>query len=200
MGPEFPYAVRVGSLISNLVIILTMSAGLPLLYPCGLFIVIVQFWSDKIAFFRLYKQPPLFDGKIVTIIPNALWWGILGHIFFGFFMFSNGPIFGAAQTSTSEAAEYDLDVTRSDLYNAPHVVFFLYCSGILVILMILEEVTGLIGKIMKCLCCCCYYTVNDDEKEAKSFSRNIYDELDVNDLEREYDKAENEMKYIAKIK
>lgn len=67
---------------------------MPLLYPLGFLLVVIQFFSDKYFFFRLYRKPPLYDGQIAEIIPKFMYFSLIVHAFFGIFMFSDESIFG----------------------------------------------------------------------------------------------------------
>lgn len=165
MGLEFLYSNRIGFLIANLMIIFMMAPGLPLLYPIGFVMSFLMYWSDKYVFFRLYRKPPLYDGKISKIIPNTIWWSIIGHLYFGYYMYSDSSIFGATTLSLEQAEELGIDVTDGSIdTDSAHMVFYIILGGFLLCLMIIESLTGLIGRLMRILCFCFHFTVNEDEK------------------------------------
>ena len=63
-GPEFLFASRYAVIIAMTFIIMMYSLSMPILYPCGLVVCFLTYWTDKIMFFRLYKTPPIYGLEL----------------------------------------------------------------------------------------------------------------------------------------
>jgi len=57
-GPDFILQVRYAQVLATIYVTLAYSSGMPALYLLNFFILVVQYWVDKILVFNYYKKTP----------------------------------------------------------------------------------------------------------------------------------------------
>ncbi|RHY34758.1 hypothetical protein DYB32_000693 [Aphanomyces invadans] len=130
-GPEFDLASRYSVVINTIFITLLFSSGMPLMLLIGLFSMIITYWTDKfstvtlpvlaneamlthlsLAFLRVVRSPPQYDGKIAGAAGSLLPWAILLHTLFGIWMYSNTQIFDKMTTQLSALGSLNAELER----------------------------------------------------------------------------------------
>lgn len=62
---------------------------MPLLYPVGMFCIVVTYWIDKILFLRIFKTPPVYDNTMAIRAIKIMKVSVILHSFMTFFIYSN---------------------------------------------------------------------------------------------------------------
>jgi NhaP-type Na+/H+ or K+/H+ antiporter len=74
-------------------IVMTFSAGMPFLYPIGMFCIFAGYWIDKYLFLRLYAKPPLYDEGMANRARNLLKFSLVIHVLISIYTYSNDDVF-----------------------------------------------------------------------------------------------------------
>jgi hypothetical protein len=100
IGPDFMVEGRYAQISTTLFVALMYSSGMPILYLCIFFFLLLTYWIDKILFLRYYRIPPQFDNFISNIFLNTVLFAILVHTLFGIWIYGN-PYFLVDSSSSS---------------------------------------------------------------------------------------------------
>lgn len=165
-----------------------------------------MYWTDKFLFLRMYRTPPRYGIELSDKSRNIMQWAIATHMAIGFYMFSNSSIF-TVTGSFGISIDVEGDTSADSLISAkrmsqPHVVLYIVCFMIILGVLAFTKVVntfypGLWGKLM-CLFKCCEKQIQRLKEEKfqmeveKAYSNNIYRELTIDDLRREYEKTATE--------
>ena len=87
-GPDFILQVRYAQVLATIYVTLTYSSGMPALYFLNFFILVVQYWVDKILVFNYYKKTPQFTRHLSRMVVNMLPFALVCHIAFGMMIYS----------------------------------------------------------------------------------------------------------------
>lgn len=93
IGPDFSIETRYSVIIAMTFIILMYSLAMPILYPCGIILCFISYWTDKTLFLRLYRNPPHHGLDLAKGSQKFMELAILLHLFVGLYMISNPQIF-----------------------------------------------------------------------------------------------------------
>jgi hypothetical protein len=101
-GPEFRLSARYSQLLQTVFTTLLFSSGIPILLPVAVVAFFVSYWVDKIMLLRWYRTPPHYDTSLGRAMSGMLPYGLLLHIAFGAWMYSNRAIFNTEELSIDE--------------------------------------------------------------------------------------------------
>jgi hypothetical protein len=143
-GPEFELGLRYSSILSTFCVLLTFSAGIPLLNVIGFIAFGVQFLVDKYAFIELYRTPHRYTAAIGKMSSIVIPFAVCLHLGMSIWMLSNPEIFSnrdlvsGTLTSISQqeqhgtvAAAFVKNIYYPQTY--PLFVMFMMISGSLVL-------------------------------------------------------------------
>ena len=106
-GPEFGIAYSYATMLTITFVVMTFSAGMPLLYPMAFLYYLFCYWFDKYLILNFYRKPMTFNEMVPVVSTLSFKYPILLHCIVGITMLSSREIFyklpGAASTSDAEA-------------------------------------------------------------------------------------------------
>lgn len=177
---------------------LAFSAGLPILYAVGAVAFFMLYWVNKILLIKFYAKNTQFDEDLPVKSAAIMKFGLVFHLLFGAFMFSNSTILEAANNLSIVNKVNDRAGQYQDSSN-PFVRFFSSPRSILYMTVILGLVAfklahmllgGALGIIWKILTCKCLRKDADNEQTVtviEAFKSNdIYKEMDFKSLDEFY--------------
>jgi hypothetical protein len=88
-GPQIQSSFVYAQLFTTLLCVLTLSAGMPVLYPIAAAFYIVHYLIYHNLFLRFYAKTVQFNEQLPKESLGVVYAGIVLHLFFGTFMFSN---------------------------------------------------------------------------------------------------------------
>lgn len=174
------------------------STGMPILYPVCCFSFFLTYWVDKYFFLNVYRTPPRFDIELMKTVRGLLKYAVIIHFLFGFYMISNTSIltysgdFTFLKSFKDQVEKANQYVKESEYVGAERLVTthcLIYLFGMVAITLI-----GIFLKLFKkplaslYTCFCCMFKIKN-----KVFSNDIYEDLHVTDVKREYIKTKNEL-------
>jgi hypothetical protein len=86
---EFEIDKRYSIILSQILVVMTFSGGLPLMYPIGFLCAFINYWMDKCLFLRCHRKPPLYDHRLSSLAKTILKFSILIHVISFLLIYSN---------------------------------------------------------------------------------------------------------------
>lgn len=100
-GMEFKMHNQYACIINLVFVAFMHGMTMPILFPLALLGIGVQYCLDKIRLVYVYKRPPMYDGKQISLIIDILIWAPLNAIFMLIWQLSDQKIFkGVTSTLT----------------------------------------------------------------------------------------------------
>jgi hypothetical protein len=203
--------VHLAQVISSFYIILMFSAGMPLLYLVLFFELLIKYWVDKTWFLRLNRTPPRYGQELTDSARSKIYYGVLLHLLLGFFMYSNPDLFpdnrvfnAPPPSATSVLTSF---FTTPQRFQSGHSLLYFAGGGLITLTFVLIKLisvfshdfaqvfTDLADYTLQCVCCK-KAQISFDE----GFSENIYRDMSVRDLKREYQRIRQEKyRYRGKV-
>ena len=87
--PKFKLEMAYAILTSSLLICLTFSAGMPILYFIFGFQMLLQFWGDKYLLFRYFSKTNEYTAQLSKSCAEMIQIGILIHFLSAIIMYAN---------------------------------------------------------------------------------------------------------------
>ena len=147
IGPEFDMDARYASILTYLYIVLILAPGMPLLYICFFFYIVLTSIVDKIMVLRYYKNPPKYDLQITTIFSYFLDAAIVIHFCFAVWIYGHPQIF---LDSKEKEEKSGLGNKISSRLTVGHNIFI---DGLFILLVVIWVFKNCIGAGL-CRCCC----------------------------------------------
>ena len=94
-GKVFDTEAKYSKIVSLVLITMTFSASMPLLYLAGFMMFLGLYVVDKIMFLRGYQHPRTQDTAFLTTAINTMEFAIVPHLVASFLMFHNTGIFNS---------------------------------------------------------------------------------------------------------
>lgn len=162
-GPDISGAYVYANLFTTLLAILTFSPGMPILYPIAALYYIVHYLVYHCLFLRYLKKTAQFNQTLPQASLNVFYIGVVLHLFFGTFMFTNQQLIPpvAAETLGSYAQSlfetYAADTEENLLftYSIHSIIYTAVLLLFIAIPIVRELLGGLLIYIWRCLCSCC---------------------------------------------
>jgi hypothetical protein len=89
LGPEFNISARYASILTNIMITLIFSPGMPILNIFLFIFLFITYWVDKCLLLRYYKYPPSIDLYLDKVINIVIVCGLLLHFLFAIWIYGN---------------------------------------------------------------------------------------------------------------
>jgi hypothetical protein len=164
---------------------------------------------------RLYKTPPRYGIDMSQISRHSMQYALLVHVVLGFFMFSNTVIFSDDETLIQSGLDsenqffHSLFSPQSQRLSQPHAkiycVFMILLVSVFALYKFFDWVSEAIFDVtnLSCSKLCKKCTSAPKVKKGSSdmvkmlaresaYSANIYEEMTIDDLKKEYHKTKNE--------
>ena len=138
---------RYASILTYLYIVLILAPGMPLLYICFFFYIVLTSIVDKIMVLRYYKNPPKYDLQITTIFSYFLDAAIVIHFCFAVWIYGHPQIF---LDSKEKEEKSGLGNKISSRLTVGHNIFI---DGLFILLVVIWVFKNCIGAGL-CRCCC----------------------------------------------
>lgn len=210
MGPEFRLEVRYSQIMTFFFITMIYSSGMPALYFISVFQYFSMYWVDKFLFVRMYRTPPRYGNELAEKSRDIMQISILVHMAFGLYMFSNSSILttsggvGFSIASLTEAASGDGgSLLSAKRLGQPHVVLYLVIymiiGGVFVFIKVVNAFFPSFWSKLACFLRLCQKQIDKLKAEKylveteEAYSNNIYREMTIEDLNREFDKTQLEL-------
>lgn len=88
MGSSFDIANRITTVLLFVIITLTFSGGMPILYLISAVFFLITYWMDKYLLVSFYRKPANYSINIFESTIAWFKWGILIHFIVAYNMFS----------------------------------------------------------------------------------------------------------------
>jgi hypothetical protein len=193
-GGEFELPARYGAIQMVYWVTMMYGTGLPVLYVLAFFYFFMCYWVDKWAITKLYNKPAQSDEKVAFSVTGRLIFGVLLHMLFATWKYSNSKIFRSANMmvfiaqSTGLNSEYLNTVTQllecgvagsggggfsyaltRIVLTAPHM--FIVTLLIILYLIINRIIMPIFGTIilgaLPCFALCCKHYEEDTQLTAQ---------------------------------
>ena len=198
IGPEMLMDFRYSQILTNIFVTFIYSTGMPILYLICLGSLILTFWIDKFLFINVYKKPPRYDMALMRNVRGLLKYAVFLHFAVGFYMVSNTSILTYNGDFTflsgfKEQVEKTNSYLKENEYIYPERLVTTHCLIYLfgmVALLALEILLKICRSPLHGLytCFCCLFRIKNP-----IFSNDLYEELHITDVKREYLKSKNEL-------
>lgn len=162
-GPPFMLSIRYATVLATFFVCFTFSTGMPVLYYCAYFNMIITYFVDKYMFVRVCQQPIHLSQDVGRVGTSILYIALLVHICCAFWTLSNSDLFsGTTGTNTVSSLVITKTTSRlsedSLLYEKiisaggfPMFVFLFIVLGLRVMLYLVYSSKYLVEKIQFCV-------------------------------------------------
>lgn len=162
-GPPFLLSSRYATVLATFFVCFTFSTGMPILYFCAFFNMIVTYFMDKYMFVRVCQQPIHLSQDVGRVGTSILYIALIIHICSAFWTLSNAELFGGT-TGTNTASSLIISGTTSSLSHStviyqkivstggfPMFCFLFIVVGLRVLLYLIYSSKYLVEKIQFCV-------------------------------------------------
>jgi hypothetical protein len=148
LGPQFRLSVRYAQQLSNFVVCLIFSMGIPLLNVIGFCTFMFSYLVEKFLFINWYRSPPRYNSSISLTATRMIPLAVVVHLIFSIWTLSITEVFQTTESTNALTAEADYQADRAHnsfvtnvwISASSNETFPLFVMLVLVILGLIVEV------------------------------------------------------------
>lgn len=114
-GPPFLLSSRYATVLATFFVCFTFSTGMPILYFCAFFNMLVTYFMDKYMFVRICQQPIHLSQDVGRVGTSVLYIALIIHICSAFWTLSNYELFDSSITRSNSVSSLIITGTTSSL-------------------------------------------------------------------------------------
>jgi hypothetical protein len=108
LGPHFELAYQYSMIIAVNLMILLYAAALPHIWLIGTFVLCFIYVMDRILLAYSYRQPPVYDRKLVKFTLYVLQFSVIAYILMGAWIYSNQQAFRNVISTNNKTTEFQI--------------------------------------------------------------------------------------------
>lgn len=153
LGPPFHLHLRYAQVMVTYFVAMMYGMGIPILMPVACVSFYVTYLFDKAMFIKYYRHPPGYSHAISFSASKLLVYGIVLHVCFALWMFSDGLIFSSDSEFETNAAvdAYTEDVHDQSLYTKltqRHTIVLTISLMVLLVYLLIVHVFGTMFRFL----------------------------------------------------
>lgn len=152
MGPPIMMNYKYSNMLVVSLLVMTYSAGMPVLYLVAALYYFVTYWVDKTLIFYHNRKPVFFDEKLPQEMIKWFKLAVPLHLVIGAVMLSNSNILPVKENSKSSIAE---TYSVGSINSKPIGAFIGLILAVIIIYVIWRFVYYYMKKLVRCLCRSC---------------------------------------------